>query len=155
MGVKLYKPAPRFTLPKSGGGTISLDDYYGHFLVLYFYPRDGSVSCTRQAREFTEAVPQFEEFKAKILGISCDAVEAHDAFIAEHKFGITLASDLEGVVCRNYNVWSSRVSYGRTVYGIERSTFLIDPTGCTLQVWRRIKVPGHIRDIMRVLKTCC
>lgn len=140
--------APHFDLPRDGGGTVRLDDFSGKPVVLFFYPRDDTSGCTKEAVGFTEAQAQFEEAGAVVLGVSKDSVASHDKFRDKHGLGMALLSDEDGDVCERYGVWKEKSMYGKTFMGIERSTFLIDGSGKIAEVWRKVKVPGHVEAVL-------
>jgi peroxiredoxin Q/BCP len=144
-------PAPEFTLPASSGRTASLSDYAGKTLVLFFYPKDDTEVCTREAVSFSEAQSRFTRKKAAILGISRDSLEDHRKFIAKYKLKIRLGSDEDGRVCNAYGVWQEKQLYGRKFMGIVRSTFLIGPEGVILRMWRNVRVPGHVEAVQEAL----
>jgi peroxiredoxin Q/BCP len=144
-------PAPEFTLPAIPGRTASLSDYAGKTLILFFYPKDDTEVCTREAVAFSGAQSRFTRRKAAILGISRDSVGDHKDFIAKHKLKIRLGSDDHGTVCNAYGVWREKQLYGRKFMGIVRSTFLIGPDGVILRVWRNVRVPGHIEAVCEAL----
>lgn len=141
-------PAPPFTLATDGGGEVSLADFKGRPLVLYFYPKDDTSGCTKEAQGFRDAKPDFDALGAAILGVSKDSVKKHDSFKAKYELTFPLGSDPEGTVCAAYGVWVQKNMYGRTYMGIERSTFLIDPAGTIVQAWRKVKVPGHVEAVL-------
>ncbi len=145
------RPAPDFTLPRDGGGDVSLSDLCGAPVVLYFYPRDDTSGCTREAVEFTQALADFEKAGAQVLGVSKDTVGKHDRFRDKHDLGITLLSDAESDVCERYGVWVEKTMYGKTHMGIERATFLIDAQGAVVQEWRKVKVPGHVDAVLNAV----
>ncbi|WGH78211.1 thioredoxin-dependent thiol peroxidase [Jannaschia ovalis] len=144
--------APDFTLPTNGGGEVSLRDMRGKQVVLYFYPRDDTPGCTKEAIAFTEHLDAFREAGAEIVGISKDTVAKHDKFAAKHELGVTLASDAEGSVCEDYGVWVEKNMYGKKSMGIERATFLIAADGTVKQVWRKVKVPGHAEAVLEAAR---
>lgn len=144
--------APQFSMPTNGGGTVSLDDYKGHYLVLYFYPKDNTPGCTTEALDFTAQKSAFAALNADILGVSRDSVTKHENFIAKHDLGITLGADIEGKVTEDYGVWGEKKLYGKTYMGIERATFLIDPDGQIAQVWRKVRVKGHVEAVLEALR---
>ncbi|WP_299817249.1 thioredoxin-dependent thiol peroxidase [uncultured Jannaschia sp.] len=146
-------PAPGFTLPRSGGGTVALSDLRGRTVVLYFYPKADTPGCTKQGIAFSEAQAEFEAANAVIVGISKDPVEKHDRFAAKHGLSIVLASDADGTTCEDYGVWRKKSMYGKTFMGIERSTFLIDAEGMVREVWRKVKVSGHVETVLATLRT--
>ncbi|MFO7806643.1 MAG: thioredoxin-dependent thiol peroxidase [Paracoccaceae bacterium] len=144
--------APDFTLPRDGGGEVSLADYKGRPVVLYFYPRDDTPGCTKEAIGFTERAEDFTAAGATVLGVSKDTVTKHDKFVSKHALGIVLLSDAESDVCERYGVWVEKNMYGRTSMGIERATFLIDGDGKVAQVWRKVKVPGHVDAVLDAVR---
>ncbi len=146
------QPAPDFTLPRDGGGDVTLSDLQGHPVVLYFYPKDDTSGCTREAVEFTDRMGEFETRGAGVLGVSKDPVAKHDKFRDKHKLGVTLLSDAEGDVCERYGVWAEKQMYGKTFMGIERSTFLIGPDGRVLREWRKVRVPGHVDEVLDTVR---
>lgn len=143
--------APAFTLPRDGGGEVSLSDFPGQMVVLYFYPRDDTSGCTKQAIGFTEQADKFASAGAVVLGVSKDTVAKHDKFVAKHELGIALLSDADGDVCERYGVWKEKSMYGKTYMGIERTTFLIDGNGKIAQVWPKVKVPGHVDAVLEAV----
>ena len=144
--------APDFTLPLDGDGEIQLSTLAGQPVVLFFYPRDDTPGCTKEAIAFTELTPNFEAAGAKIIGISKDSVAKHDRFIAKHDLAIPLASDEHGTVCEDYGVWGEKQMYGKTFLGIERSTFLIGADGRIANLWRKVKVPGHAEEVLEAVR---
>ncbi|UTH45530.1 thioredoxin-dependent thiol peroxidase [Loktanella salsilacus] len=140
--------APDFTLPRDGGAQVSLSDYAGRSVVLYFYPRDDTPGCTTEALDFTAAAGDFAAAGAVVLGVSKDPVAKHDKFVAKRALGIALLSDEHGDVCERYGVWAEKQMYGKTYFGIQRTTFLIGPGGKIAQVWHKVKVPGHVDAVL-------
>ena len=149
---EIGQPAPAFTLPRDGGGEVSLSDYAGKPVVLYFYPKDDTKGCTVEAKDFTAAVADFEGAGAVILGVSKDSVAKHDKFRDKHELGIALLSDEDRDVCERYGVWVEKSMYGKKYMGIERATFLIGPDGNLAQVWRKVKVPGHVDAVLEAVR---
>ncbi|MGQ0741722.1 MAG: peroxiredoxin [Alphaproteobacteria bacterium] len=143
--------APNFTLPTDGGGTVSLAALRGHPVVLYFYPKDNTSGCTLEAAAFSKAGRQFKAARAAVIGVSKDSVTFHDKFKAKYKLSITLGSDGDAKVARDYGVWTQKTLYGRRFMGMERATFLIDAKGVIRKIWRKVKVPGHVDDVLRTL----
>ena len=142
--------APTFTLP-SEDGTVSLSDYDGA-LVLYFYPKDDTSGCTKQAIAFSEHLDAFEKAGAKVLGVSKDPVTKHAKFRAKHGLTVPLASDDESFeTLEAYGVWKEKSMYGRTYMGIERSTFLIQD-GKVVRAWRKVRVPGHVEEVLEAAR---
>jgi len=144
--------APDFTLPRDGGGKISLTDFRGHPVVLYFYPRDDTPGCTTEGKDFTAAADDFQAEGATVLGVSKDSVADHDKFRDKHGLSVILLSDEEGDVCETYGVWGEKKMYGKTFMGIERATFLIDGKGQIVRAWRKVKVPGHVDEVLAAVK---
>ena len=136
--------APDFIMPRDGGGNISLSDFIGHYLILYFYPKDDTPGCTKEAIEFSEHAKMLKDRNVHILGISKDKVAKHDKFVAKHGLTIPLGSDADTDMIERYGVWVEKNMYGKTYMGIERSTFLIDPNGVILEIWRKVRVKGHV-----------
>lgn len=145
--------APAFTLPRDGGGEVSLADFAGKSVVLYFYPKDDTPGCTTEAIDFTSEKAAFESAGATIIGVSKDSVTKHDKFIAKHGLGVILASDENGTTCEDYGVWVEKNMYGKKYMGIERATFLVAPDGTIAEVWRKVKVKGHVAAVLEAAKT--
>ena len=146
-------PAPPFDLPTAGGGRVSLASLKGKRAVLYFYPKDDTPGCTQEALSFTEKAKAFAAAKTAIVGVSRDSVAKHDKFAAKHGLELTLASDEDGEVCNRYGVWGEKKLYGRTFMGIERATFLIDEKGRLARIWRKVRVPGHVEEVLKEVKS--
>ncbi|MEE4117857.1 MAG: thioredoxin-dependent thiol peroxidase [Paracoccaceae bacterium] len=144
--------APDFSLPRDGGGEVALSDLAGQTVVLYFYPKDDTSGCTKEAIAFTELMPEFDAAGATVLGVSKDSVKKHDKFRDKHELKVALLSDDESDVCERYGVWAEKSMYGKTYMGIERSTFLIDGEGTVREVWRKVKVPGHAEKVLEAVK---
>lgn len=140
--------APSFSLPANGGKTVSLSDYAGRKLVIYFYPKDNTPGCTTEAIDFTAAVKDFDKANTEIIGVSADSVKKHENFIEKHKLGITLVSDEEQKMLSDYGVWVEKNMYGRKFMGIERATYLIGTDGTIEQIWRKVKVKGHVEAVL-------
>lgn len=146
------KKAPEFKLPRDGGGEVALSDLRGNAVVLYFYPRDDTSGCTKEAIAFTEFRSEFEAARAVILGVSKDSIEKHEKFRDKHGLGIALLSDKDSDTCEKYGVWVEKNMYGRTYFGIERATFLIDANGDIAQIWRKVRVPGHAEAVLAAVR---
>ena len=144
--------APDFSLPRDGGGTVSLSDFSGQKLVLFFYPRDDTSGCTKESIGFSEAKDDFAAAGAAVLGISKDSVASHDKFVAKRGLTVPLLSDENGTMCEDYGVWKEKSMYGKTYMGIERTTFLIDGSGKIVKVWPKVKVPGHVDEVLEAVK---
>jgi len=145
--------APDFTLETDGGGKTSLKDFAGNPLVLYFYPKDDTSGCTKEAIDFSAVGAKFKKLGVPIVGVSKDSVAAHDRFKKKHALKITLGSDPEGKVIESYGSWVQKSMYGRKYMGIDRSTFLIDSKGKIVRIWRKVKVPGHVEDVLEAAKS--
>jgi len=152
MSAEIGKVAPKFTAPTDGGGSLKLADLRGKKVVLYFYPKDDTSGCTKEAIAFRDARGDFAAAGAEIVGVSRDSVARHDKFKAKHDLPFTLVSDEDGKICEAYGVWVEKSMYGRKYMGIERATFLIDDTGKLRQVWRKVKVPGHAEAVLAAVK---
>lgn len=144
--------APDFTLPRDGGGDVTLSEMRPKAVVLYFYPKDDTSGCTKEAQGFTDRKADFDAAKAVVIGVSKDTAQKHDKFIAKYDLDVILASDAEGDVCERYGVWQEKKMYGKTYMGIERSTFLIGPDGTVLREWRKVKVPGHVDEVLEAVQ---
>lgn len=151
--IAIGQSAPQFSCPKSGGGDVSLQDYSGKYLILYFYPKDDTPGCTKEAIGFTEKLGAFKSLGAEILGVSKDKVAKHDKFIAKHDLGIPLGSDETGEMIEAYESWVEKKMYGKTYMGIDRSTFLIGPDGKFLEIWRKVRVKAHVEAVLDALKS--
>lgn len=144
--------APAFTLARDGGGSISLADFKGRPVVVYFYPRDDTSGCTKQAVGFTEAAADFAAAGATVIGVSADTVASHDMFKAKHGLEVILAADTDRSTIEAYGAWIEKSMYGRKYMGIDRSTFLVDGDGRLRRVWRKVKVPGHVKEVLEALR---
>lgn len=139
--------APNFTLNNENGDPITLTDLKGKKIILYFYPKDNTPGCTKQAVAFTEQLKEFNEKNTVIFGVSKDSIQSHQNFIKKHNLTISLLSDPDGTVCEQYGVWKEKKNYGKTYMGIVRSTFLIDETGKIKKIWNNVKVDGHVETV--------
>jgi thioredoxin-dependent peroxiredoxin len=144
--------APSFALPRDGGGTISLADFAGRKLVLYFYPRADTPGCTKEAIDFSRLKTAFAKAGTEILGVSADPVPAQDKFKAKHKLGFALASDQTHKMLEAYGVWQEKSMYGRKFMGVVRATFLIGPDQRIVQVWPKVSVAGHAEAVLAAAK---
>ena len=140
--------AVAFSLDTDGGGKVTLKDFVGKPLVLYFYPKDDTSGCTKEALDFTAKAAAFKKLGATVVGISKDSVAAHDKFKKKHKLSVILASDPEGKIINAYGSWVEKSMYGRKYMGIERSTFLVDSKGKIARIWRKVRVPGHVEEVL-------
>jgi peroxiredoxin Q/BCP len=140
--------APDFTLPRDGGGTVTLSALRPGKVVLYFYPKDDTPGCTLEAQDFTARLADFTAAGATVIGLSKDSVKAHDKFCKKHGLSIVLASDEGGSTCEDYGVWLEKSMYGKTYMGIERTTVLIDGAGVVARVWNKVSVKGHADEVL-------
>jgi peroxiredoxin Q/BCP len=152
MELKVGQKAPNFVLPANNNTEISLRDYKKQFLVLYFYPKDSTPGCTKEAIDFTENIEEFTKLKAAIVGISKDTPSKHDKFIEKNALKVSLASDMDGKVIENYGAWVEKNMYGKKYMGIERLTVLIGPENKILQIWRKVRVKDHANNVLKELK---
>ena len=140
--------APDFSLPTDTEGTITLSQFRGSSVAIFFYPKDDTSGCTKEAIGFTDAKPQFDAANTKLIGISVDSVKKHAKFREKHGLKIALAADEDKAVVAAYGVWVEKSMYGRKYMGIERSTFLIDGSGQVVKTWAKVKVPGHVDEVL-------
>jgi|SRR6056297_114653 len=144
--------APDFTLPRDGGEEVTLSALRPAPVVLFFYPKDDTSGCTKEAIAFTGLASEFEAAGAKVFGISKDTVAKHDKFRDKHDLGIPLLSDADSDVCEQYGVWKEKSMYGKKYMGIERTTVLIGGDGTILRIWPKVKVPGHADEVLDAVK---
>jgi len=152
MTLSIGDKAPDFSLPSDGGGTVSLADFKGRNLVLYFYPKDDTPGCTKEAIGFTETKAEFDALNTSIVGISKDTAAKHDKFIAKHELKVALGSDESGEMIESYGVWVEKNMYGKKYMGIERATYLIGPDGTILEIWRKVRVKDHVAAVLAAAK---
>jgi len=144
----LNRKVANFTLPATGDKSLSLNDFQGKKLVLYFYPKDNTPGCTLEGQDFRDAYADFQKCHTEILGVSRDSVRMHEGFCSKQSFPFDLLSDPDEVLCRQFDVIKEKNMYGRKVIGIERSTFLIDGKGILRKEWRKVKVKGHVAEVL-------
>ena len=144
--------APDSSLPRDGGDTVTLSSLRPGAVVLFFYPRDNTSGCTKEAVAFSALKDQFDAAGATVMGISKDSVASHEKFQSKHALTVPLLSDEGSNTCEAYGVWTEKSMYGKTFFGIARSTFLIDGQGRIARVWRKVKVPGHAEDVLAAVK---
>lgn len=144
--------APAFKLPSSSGRTVSLSALKGKKAVLYFYPKDDTSGCTREAVDFTGLAKEFEKADAIVLGISPDTLAKHEKFITKHKLGVELLADEDKSMLEAYGVWAEKSMYGRKYMGVVRSTFLIDEKGKIARIWSKVKVAGHAEEVLAAVR---
>jgi len=148
MKLEEKQKAPDFTLPDQGGAAHTLSDYRGSWVVVYFYPKDNTPGCTKEACAFRDSFPDFKKLKAVVLGVSVDSVGSHDKFAARHELPFTLLSDEEKKVVKAYGVWGKKKFMGREYMGTVRTSFLIDPDGAIAKIYRKVKPAEHADEIL-------
>lgn len=150
--IEIGTQAPDFTLPRDGGEMLSLSALRPKAVVLYFYPKDDTSGCTREAVDFTALGAEFAAAGAMVVGVSKDSAAKHDKFVAKHALGVALVSDEDSDLCERYGVWVEKSMYGKSYMGIERASFLIDGAGAVRAIWRKVKVPGHAAEVLDAVK---
>jgi peroxiredoxin Q/BCP len=150
--VTIGMPAPDIALPATGDKTIKLSDYRGKPVILYFYPKASTPGCTQEGLDFSNAITKFRRQSAVILGVSRDGIKAQENFKAKQGFPFDLLSDQDETLCQSFDVIKMKTMYGKKVRGIERSTFLIDEKGLLHYEWRKVKIKGHIEEVLDTLK---
>ncbi len=148
MSIDVGDALPAFDLPTDGGGTLTADALKGRKTVLYFYPKDDTSGCTKEAQAFRDAIAEFEAAGVAVVGVSADSPASHDRFKNKHQLPFTLISDSEKTLAEAFGVWVEKSMYGRKYMGMERATFLIDETGVVRRVWRKVKVAGHAAQVL-------
>ncbi|MFC5444037.1 peroxiredoxin [Rhizobium halophytocola] len=145
--------APGFSLPRDGGGTLSLTDFDGRPVVIFFYPKDNTTGCTKEATEFSANLEAFTAKGVAVIGISPDSAKSHDKFVAKHGLTVALGADESHEVLEAYGVWKEKSMYGRTYMGVERTTILLDRNHAIAEIWHKVKVPGHVQAVLDALDT--
>ena len=151
MTLEVGQPAPDFTLATDGGGTVSLAALAGKTVVLYFYPKDDTPGCTREACAFRDLTPDFSAANAVVIGVSKDGAASHDRFKAKYQLPFILAADTDTALAQAYGVWIEKKNYGKTYMGLDRATFVIDGAGVVRAIWRKVKVDGHAEKVLAAL----
>jgi peroxiredoxin Q/BCP len=153
---KLYieegKRAPNFCLENDEGKKVCLEDFKGKWIVLYFYPKDNTPGCTKEAEDFSERTDEFDKLNAVVLGVSPDSVESHRKFKEKRNLKVILLSDESKEILKTYGVWQKKKMYGREYFGVVRTTYLIDPEGTVKKVWKRVRVKGHADKVLETLR---
>lgn len=153
MTAEIGKKAPSFTLPSSEGGQVSLQNFAGKQpVVLYFYPKDMTPGCTQEACDFRDRADRIQALGVVVLGVSPDALTAHAKFIEKQSLNFPLLADVDHAVCEQFGVWAEKVNYGKKYMGVERSTFLIDKGGKIARIWRKVKVAGHVDEVLEAVQ---
>jgi peroxiredoxin Q/BCP len=150
--VSIGQPVADFNAPATGEQTLALSQFHGRFVVLYFYPKDNTPGCTTESQDFRDQHEAFQALEAVVLGISRDGVKSHENFRAKHALPFHLLSDRDEALCQQFGVLKEKNMYGKKVMGIERSTFLIDPEGVLQREWRKVKVDGHVTEVLAALR---
>jgi len=150
--LEISSPAPDFTLPATGGVDVTLSGLVGAPVVLFFYPRDDTPGCTKESIGFSEHLAAFKDLGVQVFGVSRDTMAKHDKFTAKHDLTVPLLSDTEGEVTESYGVWVEKNMYGKKSMGIERATYLIDAEGKIARIWRKVKVAGHVEDVLEAAR---
>ena len=145
-------PAPDVILPNETGDIIDIKDFRPNMVILFFYPRDNTSGCTREAKDFTENIELFNNLNINVFGISKDSITSHEKFIKKQNLTIPLLSDEAGSVCEDFGVWREKSMYGKIYMGIERSTFIIDGFGSVTHEWRKVKVANHVAEVLETVK---
>ena len=145
-------PAPDVILPNETGDIIDIKDFRPNMVVLFFYPRDNTSGCTREAKDFTENIELFNNLNIKVFGISKDSITSHEKFVKKQNLTVPLLSDEAGSVCEDFGVWKEKSMYGKIYMGIERSTFIIDGSGSVTHEWRKVKVTNHVAEVLETVK---
>lgn len=152
MTVTVGDKAPDFSMPTDGGGTVSLSGLKGKKVVLYFYPKDDTPGCTKEACAFRDALPDFSGVDAVVIGVSRDPVKSHDKFKAKYELNFPIAADEDGKASDAYGTWVEKSMYGKKYMGMERATFVIDGQGVVRNVWRKVKVDGHAAEVLKAVQ---
>lgn len=152
MAIKEGDSIPAVALLDLAGNTFTLDRYIGAPFILYFYPKDDTAGCTREAQEFSATKPEFDAAGAALLGVSRDSVTKHQKFVSKYDLTVPLATDPDGQVLEAFGTWVEKMLYGRKYMGIDRSTFLFDAKGRLARSWRKVKVPGHVEAVLEAVK---
>ena len=145
-------PAPDVILPNETGDIIDIKDFRPNMVVLFFYPRDNTPGCTREAKDFTENTELFNNLNINVFGISKDSITSHEKFVKKQNLTVPLLSDEAGSVCEDFGVWKEKSMYGKIYMGIERSTFIIDGSGSVTHEWRKVKVANHVAEVLETVK---
>ena len=153
MSLKVGDQAPEFTLPDQDGHLVSLSSFIGERVIIYFYPKDNTPGCTTEAKDFTNKIKEFKKLNTQVIGISKDSLETHNKFINKQGLKILLASDESGKVLKKFGVWVEKNMYGRKYMGIQRSTFLINEESKIEYIWEKVKVKGHVEDVINKIKS--
>jgi len=152
MSLEVNDMIPDMVLSTDGGQEFSLHSAKGKYLVIYFYPKDNTPGCTTESCDFRDMYYDFEKHNVIVVGVSKDSVKSHDKFKSDHSLPFPLLSDPDTKLCEAFGVWVEKSMYGKKYMGIERSTFLIDPTGKIQKIWRKVKIPNHVQEVLAEIK---
>ena len=152
MNLKIGSKAPAINLPDQDGNKHKLSDYIGQYILIYFYPKDDTSGCTKEACGIRDSFPSFNKLKAKVFGISADSVVSHKKFADKYKLPFTLLADENREVCEKYGVWDKKSLYGRIFFGIKRTSFLIDPSGKIVRIYEKVKPAEHTAQVLSELE---
>lgn len=152
MAIKIGNKAPKFTLPTYGGEKVALKDFEGKYVVLYFYPKDMTSGCTKEAEAFRDAKDELEQLNAVVFGVSKDSVARHERFRDKNELNFQLLSDEDGKVLEKYDAWGEKKLYGKVYDGIIRSTVLIGPDGRVVEHWPKVRVKGHVEKVLEAIR---
>ncbi|WP_100406417.1 thioredoxin-dependent thiol peroxidase [Bacillus solitudinis] len=152
MTVEMGQEVPHFSLPANAGEWVSLSEYKGKYVVLYFYPKDMTPGCTTQACDFRDKIEEFKELNAVVMGVSPDPISKHEKFIEKYQLPFLLLADEKNKVAELFDVWKLKKNFGKEYMGIERSTFVIDPKGKLIKEWRKVKVKDHVEEALNFIK---
>ncbi len=147
--------AKPFSLPDQNNTTVTLNDFKGKYLIIYFYPKDNTPGCTLESKNFTELLPEFKKLGAEVIGVSPDSPKSHCSFIEKQDLKLTLLSDEEKTMLQDYGVWQEKSMYGRKYMGVVRTTLLIDKDNTIIKRWDKVKVPQHAQEVLETLKQNC
>ena len=150
--IEVGQKAPDFCLLDDSGNRVCLSDFKGKWVVLYFYPKDNTPGCTKEAQDFSEKLPEFEKLNAVVLGVSPDSVESHRKFKEKKGLKVKLLSDEGKEVVNAYGVWQKKKNFGKEYYGVVRTTYLIDPEGKVAHLWKKVRVKGHADAVLEKLR---
>ena len=149
--ININDQIPDSKLILDGGKEIKFSDFAGKKLVIYFYPKDDTPGCTKESKEFAENYSVFQQKNTEVIGVSKDSVKSHDKFKAKYELPFHLISDESLEICKKFGVWVEKSMYGRKYMGIDRSTFLVDESGKIIKIWRKVKVTGHVKEVLEVI----
>jgi peroxiredoxin Q/BCP len=151
MALEAGTPAPDFSALTDGSAEFTLSSLRGKYIVLYFYPKDDTSGCTKEACSFRDSMERITAYNAAVIGVSPDSPAKHASFIKKYDLNFTLVSDEDKSICQQYGVWAEKSMYGRKYMGVERTTYIINPEGVIIHVFPKVKVPGHADEVIKIL----